>query len=333
MEPSGCSAPSASNPNGSHSTAAAATRLGLSSPFGPAAQKALPIPRAFRFASPAPVARRHPPMKRFITPFARTLLAVALPLTAAAMNNKDVIKMQKAGLSEETIISAIQKEPADYDTKPDGLIELKSAGVTEKIIQKMIAMQSGDAAGGAQGAGTSNAPASGGFTADFPSIAPPKITPVAGKDYFTRYTMHEEKNEHSTTNYSRGATVPINTPVQLVSMSGSQLVLKRLDNGQQLKVKNEDKFTKKSIPEIASLMLSSDKTPLEKLPEDVATAVRNGDMRKGMTKELVLMARGYPPAHETPSIEGDRWVYWSSRFVKQTIVFSNGRLSEGRGLY
>ena len=63
------------------------------------------------------------------------------------------------------------------------------------------------------------------------------------------------------------------------------------------------------------------------------TAVRNGDMRKGMTKELVLLARGHPPAHETPSIEGDRWVYWSSRFVKLTIVFVNGRLSEGRGLY
>ena len=116
-------------------------------------------------------------------------------------------------------------------------------------------------------------------------------------------------------------------------MSGAQLVLKRLDTGQEIKVKNADKFTKKSIPEIASLMLSADKTPLEKLPEDVASAIRNGDMRKGMTKELVLMARGYPPAHETPSIEGDRWVYWSSRFVKQTIVFTNGRLSEGRGLY
>jgi hypothetical protein len=44
------------------------------------------------------------------------------------------------------------------------------------------------------------------------------------------------------------------------------------------------------------------------------------------------MARGYPRAHETPSIEGDRWVYWSSRFVKQTSIFTDRRLSEGRGL-
>ena len=131
----------------------------------------------------------------------------------------------------------------------------------------------------------------------------------------------------------QGNIVPINTPVKLVSMSGSKLTLKRLDTGQELKVENENKFTKKSIPEIAALMLSIEKTPIEKLPEEVASAVRNGEMRKGMTRELVLLARGHPPAHETPSLENDRWVYWSSRFVKQTIVFINGRLSEGRGLY
>jgi hypothetical protein len=127
--------------------------------------------------------------------------------------------------------------------------------------------------------------------------------------------------------------VPINTPVKVISMGGARMTLKRLDNGQEIKIENEDKFTKRSISEMASAMLSAEKTPLEKLPNEVASAIRSGEMRKGMTKELVIMARGYPPAHETASIESDRWVYWSSRFVKQTIVFSNGRLAEGRGLY
>ena len=259
--------------------------------------------------------------------------ALALLSHATAMTNKDVIKMQKAGLAEDTILAAIEKEKPEYDTDTDALIELKGAGVSEKIIQKMIALKAG---GAAAVESREPAPASGSaaaFSGNFPSIAPPKIHPVVGKEYFTRYTFFEEKNEHITTNYSRGSIVPINTPVKLVSMSGSQLVLKRTDTGQDVKVKNEDKYTKKSIPEIASLMLSEQKTPLEKLPEVVAAAVRNGEMRKGMTKELVLMTRGYPPAHETPSIDGDRWVYWSSRFVKLTIVFSDGRLSEGRGIF
>ena len=63
------------------------------------------------------------------------------------------------------------------------------------------------------------------------------------------------------------------------------------------------------------------------------TSEQVAQLRKGMTREIAIMARGYPPAHETSSLESDRWVYWSSRFVKLTVVFSNGRLSDGRGLY
>jgi len=265
-------------------------------------------------------------MKRFNPAYVFSLLLVILPLVASAMNNGDVIKMVKAGLSEETIVAAIQKEPRDYDTSTDGIIRLKEAGVSEALIKQILALKAEASAPGAA------SPPSPSFAQSFPRIAPPKIQPEVGKEYFTRYTFHEEKNEHVTTNYARGAVVPINTPVTLVSMAGTQIVL-RTDTGQQLKIKNEDKYTKKSITEIASLMLSAEKTPLEKLPDEVASAVRSGEMRKGMTKELVLMARGYPPAHETPSLDGDRWVYWSSRFVKQTIVFANGRLTEGRGLY
>src|SRR5687767_10888722 len=85
-------------------------------------------------------------MKRSIPGFLFFLLVAALPCFAAGMNNKDVIKMQKAGLSEETILAAMQKETPDYDTSTDALIDLKSAGVSDKIIQKMITMKSGSAA-------------------------------------------------------------------------------------------------------------------------------------------------------------------------------------------
>jgi hypothetical protein len=257
-------------------------------------------------------------MKRSLLPLALTGYLLALPLTAGAMDNKDVIKMHKAGLSEETILAAMQKEKAEYETGTDALIELKSAGVSENIIQGMIKLQArGSESEAPAAAGASSGAGTGAFS----------------QDYFTRYTFREEKNEYKTTNYARGNVVPINTPVKLISMASSKMTLKRLDTGQEIKVENEDKFTKKSIPEIASILLAAEMTPIEKLPEEVASAVRNGDMRKGMTRELVLMTRGYPPAHETPSIAGDRWVYWSSRFVKQTIVFINGRLSEGRALY
>ncbi|HEX2099444.1 MAG TPA: hypothetical protein VHF69_02205, partial [Candidatus Synoicihabitans sp.] len=168
---------------------------------------------------------------------------------------------------------------------------------------------------------------------DDPSIAPPMVEIVTDGEYFTRYTLFQEGDEYSTTNYTRGSLVPINTPVKVVSIAKNKVTLKRLDTGDKLTVENEEKYTRKNAAQFAQLMLSSEPTPLEQLPPHLASAIKSGTMRKGMTREQVLMARGYPPAHETPSLDSDRWVYWSSRFVRHTIVFFDGRLAEGRGIF
>jgi hypothetical protein len=263
--------------------------------------------------------------------------AVVSPLLG--MNNADVIKMKQADFSESTILMAIGKEPANYDTSPDALIEMKKAGVSETVIQKIVSVQAGENHSSAKSEdSSSSAPASSASAAkwaeqDFPSIAPPLINPVAGQEYFLRSSLHFEDGEYVGTNYSRGVLVPINTPVKIDAIKSDSISLHRIDTNDKLTIKNVDKYTLKTMAEYARRLFSDVQSPLERLPEDLAAEIRRGEMRKGMTKEQVLMTRGYPPAHETPSIDGDRWVYWSSRFVKLTIVFSNGRLSEGRGIY
>jgi hypothetical protein len=167
---------------------------------------------------------------------------------------------------------------------------------------------------------------------DFPTISPPFINPVAGQEYFLRSSMHFDDGDYAGTNYARGILVPINTPVKIDAIKSETISLHRIDTGDKLTIKNVEKYTKKTTTELARLIFADQQTPLDRFPADMAASIKNGEMRLGMTKEQVLMARGYPPAHETPSVESDRWVFWSSRFVKQTIVFTNGRLSEGRGI-
>jgi hypothetical protein len=263
--------------------------------------------------------------------------AAATCTSMFGMNNTDVIKMKEADFSDDTILLSIGKEPADYDTSTDALISLKKAGVSETVIQKMIAAQHG-AKGEATGSATEPAPAESSsaafFNEEFPTIAPPMINPIAGKDYFLRSTMHFEDGKYVGTNYARGTVVPINTPVRIEAILGKTITLRRTDTGDHLTIENVDKYTRKSIDELASTLFAEVQTPLDRLPAELAASIRSGDMRKGMTKEQVLMARGYPPAHETVSADSDRWVFWSSRFVKQTIVFnSDGRLVDGRGIY
>jgi hypothetical protein len=91
---------------------------------------------------------------------ATVLLAVCSVLAAQqAMNNDSVIKMVKAGLSDDIIVGSISSQPGQYDTSADGLIALKTAGASDKVVGAMIAKASGAAPAAALAA----APASNGL--------------------------------------------------------------------------------------------------------------------------------------------------------------------------
>lgn len=70
-----------------------------------------------------------------------TLLLVACSFLAAqqAMNNDSVIKLIKAGLSDDLIVTTISGSPGAYDTSADAIIALKTAGASDKVIAAIIA--------------------------------------------------------------------------------------------------------------------------------------------------------------------------------------------------
>ena len=63
--------------------------------------------------------------KAFLAVF---ILAVGAVLAAQQpLNNDAIIKMAKAGLSDDVIVTSIQSSPGAYDTSTDGLVALKKA--------------------------------------------------------------------------------------------------------------------------------------------------------------------------------------------------------------
>ena len=54
------------------------------------------------------------------------------------MTVNDVIKLSKAGLSDDTIIQQLRKKGQHFDLTTDQLIQLKQAHVSERVIQEMI---------------------------------------------------------------------------------------------------------------------------------------------------------------------------------------------------
>ena len=85
-------------------------------------------------------------MRKCIIAFIASLLLCA-SFAAQAMNNDDVLKLVKAGLSETLILQSIETAPAPaFDTSAPGLVALKSGGASDAVVAKILSRRSAAAA-------------------------------------------------------------------------------------------------------------------------------------------------------------------------------------------
>lgn len=61
--------------------------------------------------------------------------------TQKALKNSDVVNMTKQGLDPGLIVKAIESSTTDFDISAQGLIDLKTAGVGQPVMEAMIAAQ------------------------------------------------------------------------------------------------------------------------------------------------------------------------------------------------
>lgn len=73
------------------------------------------------------------------------IVTMSLSAGTATMTNDDVIKLVKAGMAETLILSTIDVSDPQFDTSADALIKLKTAGVSDAVINRMITKKSGQA--------------------------------------------------------------------------------------------------------------------------------------------------------------------------------------------
>ncbi|MGD0347657.1 MAG: hypothetical protein ABSA85_12915 [Terracidiphilus sp.] len=58
------------------------------------------------------------------------------------LNNDAIIKLVKAGLSDDLIVSTINASPGAYDVSADGMIALKAAGASDRVVAAIVAKSS-----------------------------------------------------------------------------------------------------------------------------------------------------------------------------------------------
>ena len=138
---------------------------------------------------------------------------------------------------------------------------------------------------------------------------------------YTQVTMWSDKDKVVGTNYSVSSIVPINSKVTIISVSASTIVFSF--NGQKLSYAVTSSYTKINANQMLDRLFGTSSVDLSKSTKEVQANITRGVVARGMTKEEVLLARGYPPFHETASTKADTWKYWRNKWTTGTVTFEN----------
>jgi hypothetical protein len=77
-------------------------------------------------------------MRKHLVVLPLSVLCTILVLAQQAMNNDSVVKLIKAGMSDDVIITTINSSPGTYNTSADALISLKTAGASDKVLSAVL---------------------------------------------------------------------------------------------------------------------------------------------------------------------------------------------------
>lgn len=122
--------------------------------------------------------------------------------------------------------------------------------------------------------------------------------------------------------------VPPNTPMT-VKVWPRGLILKRTDNGETINLTFSSKFMNMDSATYIDTIFSPKKVSLAHFSTVDKKGIENGSVIKGMTKEGIKTALGYPAAHKTPSLDDNEWMYWTNRFGTFAVLFDQNGIVTG----
>jgi hypothetical protein len=143
---------------------------------------------------------------------------------------------------------------------------------------------------------------------------------------FTQVGMWTEKGHILATNYSRVTFIPVNSSVTISEITSNEIFFNYLDR--LIYLKNVEKYTRINISELMNRTFAPEKVDLSKFSQTEKEAISHGKVILGMSKEAVIISRGYPPAHATFSLKSNSWRYWQNRFNTIIYQFIDNKVSK-----
>jgi hypothetical protein len=151
--------------------------------------------------------------------------------------------------------------------------------------------------------------------------------PARADEKFTGYlccNMRTDGSWISDINYAEnGKTViPAGTPVKVVGY-GRQRV--HIEIGGKKQAIGNDYSRDLALEAFAKRYVVAE-SPADKLaqyPKPIQDAITSMRLTKGMSREQVLMAVGYPVSSENPHLDAKVWHYWLSSYAEFRVTFDD----------
>ena len=128
----------------------------------------------------------------------------------------------------------------------------------------------------------------------------------------------------SDSNYQESGkfVIPLGTPAKVLDYGRYRVSVQLPDGAQTL---GNDYSRDLAMPAFARrYVVPEDPQPkLRGFPKKVQDAIASMRVTRGMTREQVLMAIGYPISSETPHLDAKVWKYWLWTFSPYDITFDD----------
>jgi len=149
---------------------------------------------------------------------------------------------------------------------------------------------------------------------------------------YTLVNLHPDmkRSRLYTVNYQLDGLIPLCSEVVLLKANKKVLKFKLKDTDQVFGFYYHKSAGEPLMTHLTKFFGRECKTSkVESLSTVDKKGIKQGVAMKGMTREGVIFAMGYPPPHKTPDLQGDTWTYWANRFGTMRVVFDKkGLVSE-----
>lgn len=160
-----------------------------------------------------------------------------------------------------------------------------------------------------------------------PLVTTSGVDLISAPAVYTLVNLHpdDERSRLYAVNYQQPGLIPVCSEVKIEGFKRNQMRFKVVKTGRAYTYINHKAAA--GEPFNAHLLHffgpECDRKGLDRLNAADKAGVQAGTITKGMTRQGVIFAAGYPPKNRTPDLNATEWTFWKSRFDTFLVTFDD----------